>query len=469
MSGSATGWRGVFGADTRSLALWRVGLGLLVLYEAVERTRSSALLVAGGVMPMDMVPWRRLHRSLLFWSDAPEVVAGVVALLGLAGLALVLGWRTRAAGFVAWVLVASLQARNPTALSGADTLLRLMLFWSLFLPTNGLLSLDRAAGRTPLVPPATIVTAGSVAYLLQIGALYVVTGLLKSGAPWHDGTALHDALHLDQLVDPLGVWARDRAWLTVPLTHATWWLEVAGPALLLVPVAFGPVRAAVVAAFLALHVGIEAMMDIGPFPVTSIVCWMPLIPGWVWDRLRWPVVDGGRGAVGWWSWAWQGLAADAMVVMVWWNLGSLVPEAGPPQVVRRVAMTLRLDQRWDMFAPRPKTDDGWYVFAGRTADGRVLEVFRPGGGERTFAKPADIPSTFPAERWRKYLERLTEDGLAELRPPLLRWMCEDWNDRASAEDRVDAIAWFWMLEPTPRIGAAAQEVRRIKLAAAPCP
>ena len=77
-----------------------------------------------------------------------------------------------------------------------------------------------------------------------------------------------------------------------------------------------------------------------------------------------------------------------------------------PQGWSALKSTLRLDQKWSMFAPYPKKSDGWLVIPGLTEDGRLVNVFQP-GRELSFLKPdrmfADYYENY---RWRKYLTRI---------------------------------------------------------------
>jgi hypothetical protein len=63
-----------------------------------------------------------------------------------AALAMLVGYRTRLAVFVVWVLVLSIQVRNPFLDSSADDLLRLLLFWAMFLPLGAYWSVDCLRG-----------------------------------------------------------------------------------------------------------------------------------------------------------------------------------------------------------------------------------------------------------------------------------------------------------------------------------
>src|SRR6185503_12592868 len=54
---------------------------------------------------------------------------------------------------------------------------------------------------------------------------------------------------------------------------------------------------------------------------------------------------------------------------------------------RSLSVITGLDQLWNMFAPFPAKDDGWYVVPGTLRDGKQIDVFR-GGKEVSFDKPA---------------------------------------------------------------------------------
>jgi hypothetical protein len=55
-------------------------------------------------------------------------------------------------------------------------------------------------------------------------------------------------------------------------------------------------------------------------------------------------------------------------------------------VARSFLLRMQLVQRWDLFAPNPTRDDGWWVVAGVTESGRRLDPLT--GREPSFAKPA---------------------------------------------------------------------------------
>ena len=56
---------------------------------------------------------------------------------------MLVGYRTKIATCIVWALTVSLQNRNMLIHSGADDLLRMVLFWSLFLPLDRYWSWDK--------------------------------------------------------------------------------------------------------------------------------------------------------------------------------------------------------------------------------------------------------------------------------------------------------------------------------------
>ena len=75
-------------------------------------------------------------------------------------VALLLGYRTRLAAFWAFVLLASIHVRTPPLLQAGDTLLRVLFFWSLFLPLGARCSLDARPQPAPQPAEQSVATLG---------------------------------------------------------------------------------------------------------------------------------------------------------------------------------------------------------------------------------------------------------------------------------------------------------------------
>jgi len=160
----------VFGADLRSIAALRVGCALIVLLDLIQR---SSDLVAHytdvGIAPRMLVidHTNRWSVSLHQMSGIWQWQAVLFVLAGLAAVALLVGYRTRLASILTWGLCVSLITRNPYVGYSADVLLRLMLFWGMFLPWGAVYSVD-AAWRDSPPPSRQYLSLSTIAFAIQI-------------------------------------------------------------------------------------------------------------------------------------------------------------------------------------------------------------------------------------------------------------------------------------------------------------
>ena len=330
-----------FGIDLRSLALFCIGLALVVLADLIRRAFDlEAHYTDNGILPRSVLIDNFLANHAYFslhlivgttcGQAALFLIASVFALM------LLVGYRTRLATFVSWLLLVSLQARNPLITHGADDVMRLLLFWSMFLPLGARCSLDsawqpqqqeenggraaedgrqagneqegKASGKASShkdnaegdaannqdsyrhestnARTAGIVSMGTVCLLLQICFIYWFSALLKSDPIWRrDGTAVWYALHLGQFVTPLG--AKLLAWpaLLHALTFATLFMEGFAAFAAFTPLLFGPTRTLVVILFLGFHLGLALCLELGLFSHVCAVAWLVFLPAWFWQRL----------------------------------------------------------------------------------------------------------------------------------------------------------------------------------------
>ncbi|HZP82829.1 MAG TPA: hypothetical protein VFB21_14410, partial [Chthonomonadaceae bacterium] len=220
----------LFGIDVRTLALFRIGMGLLIIADLITRgVDMQALYTEAGVMPQAALSkFFSTHAifSLHFLNGSLTAQVILFCIAGLFALALIIGYQTRWAAFVSWALMLSLQSRNPLVLTGGDNVFRVLMFWSLFLPLGACWSLDRALSKTPAQVPQRIVSMGSAGLLLQVCIIYWFTALLKWGVTWHDNTAVYYALSVDQYAKPLAYALLPHRDLLRFLTFVTWRLEM---------------------------------------------------------------------------------------------------------------------------------------------------------------------------------------------------------------------------------------------------
>lgn len=281
--------RDVFGIDLRTLALFRVGLGALLLADLALRARDlTAHYTDAGILPraalLDTLSVGSFSLHLLNGTFAFQAV--MFTLAAIFATMLLLGSRTRIATIVSWVLLLSLQNRNPQILSAGDSLLLLLCFWSMFLPLGARYSFDAALDRQPRQDRNSYFTVATLALLIQGASMYLFGALLKTDAQWiPDGTAFYYALQLDYMVTPIGLWLSEFPDFLQGLTYSIWWLEIVGPILIFSPIFHRTFRTICLGAFITLNIGLFLCMELGLFPLASLVMNLAFVPGWMWDRL----------------------------------------------------------------------------------------------------------------------------------------------------------------------------------------
>src|SRR5262245_35533155 len=117
-------WTGV--VDARPLALLRIGLGLLVIADLVDRLRDfNAFYTLDGMVPG---PGDGVRPGLGWTLFSLTSSRGATLALFLTGfplaVAFALGYRTRIANLLLWVFVVSLQHRNLHVCDGGDAVLQ---------------------------------------------------------------------------------------------------------------------------------------------------------------------------------------------------------------------------------------------------------------------------------------------------------------------------------------------------------
>lgn len=290
----------IFAVDLRTLALLRIGLAVMILADLVLRARDlRAHYTDFGIMPRAVIGdfMHPASFSLHLLNGSAWYQGGLFVLAGLMALTLLVGYRTRLAIIVSWLLLVSLQMRNSMILSGEDHLLVLLTFWAMFLPIGARYSVDAALDSSGEVRANRFVSIAGAALLVQGMSMYFFSALLKSDARWvPDGTAVYFALQLDYLVTPLALWFRQFETLMQGLTFYVWWLELVGPVLIFSPLFFRPLRAVLQLLFMSMHFGFFLFLQIGLFPFISILMNLTFTQGWVWDwletRLRRPRATG---------------------------------------------------------------------------------------------------------------------------------------------------------------------------------
>jgi predicted DCC family thiol-disulfide oxidoreductase YuxK/uncharacterized membrane protein YphA (DoxX/SURF4 family) len=563
----------VFGIDLRTLALFRITLGLVLFGDLVARSADLTVFYTdAGVMPRAWLlavngPWRiSLHSA----NGEPWFIWTLFIIEMLAALMMVFGWRTRLATLVAFVLHASLLNRNIMVLLGGDELITCLIFWGLFLPLGARASIDAALANTPTPADNRYRSWATAGLLLQVMSVYFFSAILKNDAEWWpDGTAVDYALQIDGYATPIGHWLRNFPQLTSALTYYVYFLEWLGPILVFSPIFSRTLRFAVMVQLMLMHVGFLLCLQISPFPYISLVSLTTLVGGWLWDaadragqrravqrgglplrifydkdcgfcrkstlllktllllpraqiapaqdharakalleaNYSWVIIDHDDRAylkwpayvvllrrspllapLGWllsgaWAvkpgnavYAFVGRHRDAfgaitakllpyhdrsfriglagqlvsglvLFSLLTWNLISVhwLPEAFYKPLTPPLRV-IRLDQYWNMFAPFPSHEDGWFVIPARKINGEEFDLLHPERPGVSYDKPRWISREWRNIRWHKYMERIWSAEFSQNRLYFGQYLCRSWNAAHDGSKQLDTFKIIYMLE-----------------------
>lgn len=390
----ATSWAQL---DLRSLALFRIILGGLILLDTLWRLPFlREFQTDEGVLPRSELLtspfadyWICLH--LGSGNLSGQVVLSLLT-MSLA-LGLMVGWRTPWMVAGCWVMINSLHARNPFVNDRGDLQLALLLFWALFLPLGARWSMDEREGR-PAFGQARGLPAAAL--VLQFAWIYLFAALLKTGDFWlARGDGLKFSLLSPMFSSDLASWMStwDDSLLTL-LNYGVVAGELFVAFLLLCPIMVSLTRTLAVGLLLLFHLGVIFLFHLGLFPLIGALTALALLPGEVWERFR-PEDDPDQPGPSLHPLVRIGIAVF-MALALLSNL-STRPE-GPhltrPDWIKSLTERLKLEQRWDLFAPLPPIN-GAFRLVKLSPEGEEIVLFHgpPGQGQEEL-------QTFPGHRWK---------------------------------------------------------------------
>ncbi|WP_437550067.1 HTTM domain-containing protein [Sorangium sp. So ce367] len=256
-------------ASAAPLAALRIGLAaVLLLQAALVAPALFELYGRSGILqgPLRDV-FARTDLPRIGWAVellAPLGIGEDPVILGTGGIyvvalaALLVGWCTRAAAFLAWLTHLMLVTTASSTVYGVDSFASIFLFYLLWMPSEAAFSMDRRLGRAR-GGPTPAARLGLRVVQLHLSFAYLVSGLGKAaGEPWWDGEAIWRSVMLPEYRQ------FDLSWLA----GAPWLAAVAGWTVLLVEIGYGfliwPRRTRLpwVVATVALHAGIALFMGL---------------------------------------------------------------------------------------------------------------------------------------------------------------------------------------------------------------
>ncbi len=469
--------------DTRTLAVFRIVVGLLVVADLGLRSRNfSYFYTDDGVVPRSLVLELSSGTPLSVYhlTTDPALIAALLVLQGLFAVQLIVGYRTRLATILTFLFVVSLDHHNPFILSYADTLFRLLLFWAILLPLGERWSID--AVHRDRTPRASIASVASAFILAQMIFMYFSNGLIKSQSDvWGSGDAAPLVLAIHEMTFLLGDFVAQFSTL-LSIGGLTWYYM-----LLVSPLLFaltGRWRLPLIGLFAIGHLSFAVTVRIGAFAYVALAGLLLFVQTQLWEdatrllaganvdldrlathtaplerlALRVPAarLDGdrlGRLRSGGYTLAIGTIVLTLLFVggLLLFNVGTAVAGGAAEQPLEErvegeieetmaspgvqqvdtVASSIGIDQPigWGVFAgPDPRTTDRYYVFPAVTEGGEYVDAFN----ERPlrYDRPTDeLQTQHGTYRERFYMNSVRRGGTTNDVPVLLAaHLCDRWAD-----------------------------------------
>ena len=447
-------WRQAFIIDPRSLTLFRWLIGACLLWDVSLRMSDPAQV--DGLH--GLIPHRFLRELSQEWSWSFHLASQsmlypwfLAILLILSAIGIIIGWRVRGCLLAAWLITLSLHNATWPLLNGGDTLMRMLLFWGMFLPWFQKTA-QGGSGINRLAP-----SMGTLAIMLQMVLVYVCSAVLKSNEDWLSGRALEGCLSNDLYATPIGKALVNWPGCLKILTWATLGLEWVAPLILLFGQPRPTLRLTAVIALVAMHLIIMLTMHVGLFSLVSIAGLSLFLPTRCWDRyapfMRTPIQVDSRAVTHApvdQSWAARGRAWICLLALIWISLVNLHGLPGKPlpwlghASLECLRTGLGLWQRWGMFETIPKLN-GWYVAKLTLENGQELDLLDKAEG-LSWQRPKNPSGMFPNHRWRKIFREMAHEdaqGYHYFRDPVCRHLLHQWQQANPSGPGVIALDLFF--------------------------
>ena len=295
--------------SSRPLSIFRIFFGFILLKDALFHFPIAKIFFTEeGIVPQwAMQNLIRANRfSLLDAMPQPWMVNVFFALWVIVAILFITGTRTRLITVIQFVMLISVHERDIFILNGADTVIRTVSFWIMFLPLGDYYSVDaltRRLGRyarSHSLPDLRVEESPHTAYAfplrmvqIQVAMVYLFTGILKiPGFAWREGTGVFYALQVHSLALPTGDWllANGPMWFLQILNWQTLITEWTFFWFVFFPVGQPYLRIIALTLGAMLHLGIATFMTVGNFPAVMIsayfLFWDPRWVEWVDRKLR---------------------------------------------------------------------------------------------------------------------------------------------------------------------------------------
>lgn len=396
-----------------SLGIFRILAGVILFAYYLSLYKDFSLFFFdSGILPSEVLTskfWLLSFKWSLYFLSGNEVYCYLLYFSGiLFSVLLILGYKIRWVTFISWLLLVSIHNRNPLLINAGDRMLQLLLFWMIFLPSSAF-GLDRCDKKEH-----ALYSFSTIAILVQVLIIYFFSASLKTGAEWRvTGTALNDALSLSYITTDFGKWLLSFPVLLKAFTFFTFYLELFGPLIILIPFYNSTIRWIVLICFMAFHLATLLTFHLELFPLVGMAAWVLFVPHNSW--LKW------KNKISKESWShfsnkWYDFISGALIIYLliynWRSLDYKKREKILPVQTNVIAQVFQIQQRWGLFAPFPSQEDGYLLAIGINQKNEEVELINSNNNS----------GLYHSSRWKKYYFNLYYDKKREYAKPFADYL-----------------------------------------------
>lgn len=369
------------GIDIRSIAAFRITLGLMLLIDMVlhKIPYMQVYYTDSGLFSLDTL----IKITPEKWCTLLNYISndgGVIVFFSMSFIVILLftlGFRTTWTSVLTFIYVLSITQRTPFV-AGGDMVFRAAVFWSMFLPLNGAFTLFKS--KETLNSKFIIKDVAAFAILFQISLIYFFNAFTKNGSTWKDGTAVAFASMIGVHKGPFADGLISSPFLYTILTYLTLAFEYAIPLLIFSPIKNNTTRIVGFFLIIIFHWGNLFFLQVGNFCLATFPLAFILIPGKVWDKIITSLPENKKIIVK------NKFHLQIMkkiviiffiIVVLCINIETLLNKnkVNPNNLRVKTSDYFGLYQRWQLFAPEPTKVNGYTLVLGKLEDGTRVNLY----------------------------------------------------------------------------------------------
>ena len=437
--------------DARLLSFGRILIGLILFIDIIFRYQHLVPHYTNqGVLPVSVLktyyPFYQYYFSIHNFVTSILLLKVLFFIHFVAVFFLIIGYKTRLFTIINFILLLSLHHRNPLILQGGDDLLRITLFYMIFLPWGRYYSLDayllakqeRIKNENPIEFSWIFVL-----FLINVAFVYLFSALLKTSDEWRKtGDAIYYALSLSTLRTPTGEIIYPHYKLLKITTYIVYYIqEILAPVLLIISF-HRFIRNLSIVLIILLHLFIVSSLKVGIFPFigisTALMLFLPKNLFNKKDDEHSPLVSliiSTKLKQSKWNFYFSMIL---FVLILRYNLATLPTHYFSISLVEdRLLNSIGLAQRWNMFSPGVKRYDGYLVLRGIKKDNSEWDIIH--NTSNIHYEPTSQNKHFLCgDRWRKFLENYEQVHYNFIKPYFCYYLIRQWNNQ-HPENTIEAL------------------------------